>query len=114
MVSSRSSPAQDKFGRWWQFAVGVALVAGGLYFVHLVNGWTISMGSGRLRELFVLLNQYHGKWIIAALMAALGVAFCIAAIRQMQAAPSIPSFPEGITLLESARWMNASERDKTV
>lgn len=111
MISPRRSLDQDKFGAIWQFAVGLALCGGSLYLVHLINRWTIRADNAFLRELFVLLNQYHGKWVLAALVAALGAAFCYAAMRRMQIAQEMRPFTEGAMLLESTRWMSSASED---
>ena len=103
---SRTS-TKDAAGANWQFCVGLALCAAAGGLVYYAGRLEAQAQLAYLRELFAILNQYGGKWIVAGLIALLGIAFCSAALRRMRSpAPDVPEFAPGRMHLESASWMN--------
>lgn len=99
--------SHDKAGAIWQLFVGLALCAGAVSLVYFVSRLAAHVDNVYLRELFVVLHQYGGKWICAGLLALLGLAFCRAAVARIRTAPPEKQrFAEGTMMLQSVQWVN--------
>jgi hypothetical protein len=114
MTSRPHTSSKDKAGAVWQFSVGLTLCAGAICLVYFVSQSASHAENVYLRELFVVLQQYGGKWVGAGLVALLGLAFCRAALRRLwTTAPDAPKFVAGTMRLESIDWIKQVQRDKT-
>ncbi|HZL86738.1 MAG TPA: hypothetical protein VFB96_00060 [Pirellulaceae bacterium] len=110
MTSLPSS--RTKAGAAWQFFVGLVLCAAAVFLVYYVGHAAPHANSVYLRELFVVLHDYGGKWVCAGLLSLLGLGFCHAAVRRLWSpSPDEPTFVQGMMRLESAAWTKQGDRD---
>ena len=100
----RSSPAQPA-SPLSKLVVGITICASAALFIYLVDRWGARGVSHYLRDVHLVLEAWGGKWVVAALMALLGAAFCWTAWCQLFSKPPKQRFAEGVIVLKSLEWM---------
>jgi hypothetical protein len=100
----RYTSEDDSESASFDMIVAIMLWLGAICLVCAVNYGAIHGVPAHMHGAFVVLHQYCGKWVVAALATIMGAGMFQSARRRMQRARKDTEFFEGAVLLESARW----------